>query len=498
MQINEPFLSDFFWHITFVLLFVFTIISSLIATFSKEKTFVFYALYTFFLASYIILKTPYLEVRNFLSEAVPAAYNWYSQTLFYSFYFYFFLYFLDIKSYFPKLTRAFKRILFWGIVVSSFLFVLTILLQISWIFDYYFLFLFVPLVLAMACIAIVKATKTPGFLKYYFIIGSVIYLGFAIVSLVLSFVDYDYSTSITFLSKSFYLYPILFFYVGVFVEQIMFSLGLSYRVKNINEKLIEQHERNVLINQKLNQNLEKRKSEIEKLTKKAEEERVAQLKSAYDAQINKLQLSLLHNQMNPHFIFNALNSIKVYLIENDKEKAIYYLNKFSKLIRIILESSRGEAISLSEELEIIKLYVGIEKIRLEDSIQVSFDIPYNLSLNHVKVPPLLLQPFVENAIWHGLSSLKENKKLHFKARSLDQGIQFKIIDNGIGRAASKQLNKQKSVKKNSLGLKISNERIAFFNKKEKVNYSFEIYDLKDQQNETCGTEVCFVFTNNQT
>lgn len=493
MQINEAFLSDFFWHITFVLLLVFTIISSLITVFSKEKTFFYYSLYTFFLFTYILLKTPYQELRDFFAIGINPAYNFYSQTLFYSFYFYFFLYFLDIKSFYPKLTRLFKRLLFGGIILSTLVFVLVSVMDKHDFFDYYFIFVYLPFVLSMASVAIVKATKTPGYLKYYFIIGSLIYIAFAMLSLILSFINYNYETQIIILGKAFYLYPILFFYIGVFVEQIMFSLGLSYRVKNINDKLIEQFERNKIINQKLNQNLEKRNTQIQKLTQKAEEERVAQLKSAYDSQINKLQLSLLHNQMNPHFIFNALNSIKVYLIENNKEKAIYYLNKFSKLIRKILDSSRGDVVSLEEELEMIKLYLGIEKIRFDDTINVHFNIPYEVSLSQIKIPPLLLQPFVENAIWHGLSPLNTEKKLVFKIVKVENGIQLKIIDNGVGRETSKQVYNKQKLKRNSLGLKITNERIAFFNKKENLSYQFKIFDLKDDYGNPTGTEVRFLF-----
>ncbi|GGE34533.1 histidine kinase [Psychroflexus planctonicus] len=496
MQINEAFLTDFLWHITFVLLFVFTIISGLIALFTKEKTYLFYALYTCFLLTYIFLKTPYKEIQDYFIDLFHPAYNFYSQTLFYSFYIYFFLYFLDIEDYFPSLTKKIKILLFWVISVSTVVFFIAVIADINWLFTAYFFYLYIPFNVVMGVLAIAKASKTPGYLKYFFVIGSVIYLCLAILSLILSYSDYNYQTTIVLFGSSFYLYPILFFYIGVFIEQIMFSLGLSYRVKMINERLLEQYQRNVLINKKLNDHLVKRESEIHILTAKAEEDRLAKLKSAYDSQINKLQLSLLHNQMNPHFIFNALNSIKVYLIENDKEKAIYYLNKFSKLIRRILESSRGDTVSLEEELNIINLYIDIEKIRFDDAIDVSFDIPFELGLSSIKVPPLLLQPFVENAIWHGLSSLENNKKLHFKVRKLENGIQLKIIDNGIGRKASKQNYKQKKIKKSSLGLQISNERIDFFNKREKLDYKFSILDLQDTNGNACGTEVRFNFTKN--
>lgn len=493
MQIDERFLADFLWHITFVILFVFTIISSLITVFSKEKTYLYYSLYTFFLLTYILLKIPYLEILNYFRSFIPGAYNFYSQTLFYSFYIYFFLYFLDIESYFPVLTRRLKILLFWVIIISSIVFLIAVITEDTWFFNYYYFYVYVPFNLVMGIMAIYKASKIPGNLKYYFVTGSVVYLGLAILALVLSFNDYNWKNPIFIFDRPFYLVPLVFFYVGIFVEQIAFSLGLSYRVKKINDLLQDQFEKNKLINKQLNKSLEQRNTEIIQLTKEAKEKQLAQIKSEYDSQINKLQLGLLHNQMNPHFIFNALNSIKVYLIDNDKQKAVYYLNKFSKLIRKILESSRAESVSLEEELDLIKLYVGIEQIRFDDTIHINFEIPYDIALSQIKIPPLMLQPFVENAIWHGLSTLEKEKKLCFKAKNTSRGLELSIIDNGIGRKATQMSNMQKTIKKKSLGLKINQERLDFFNKKENLNYQFKITDLKDNNNKASGTEVRFMF-----
>lgn len=491
MQVDEGFLVDFFWHITFVLLFVFNIITVLVAFFSKEKTYAYYALYTFFLLTYILLKTPYTDVRWFLEGVITPAYNFYSQTLFYSFYIFFFLYFLDIKSYFPKFTQKIKMILVGVLIVSTIFFILAVLFNDVRIFNRYYFYLYAPFNTVMGLLAVYKALKTPGYLKYFFVFGSLIYLGLAILALVLSYSDYDHKTTMVFIGKRFFIAPLLFFYVGIFIEQIVFSLGLSYRVKTINEKLQEEFQKNKLINKQLNKNVESRDLEIKKLVKKAEKHRISELKSEYQSQINKLQLSLLHNQMNPHFIFNALNSIKVYLIENNKEKAVYYLNKFSKLMRNILESSRAETVSLEEELKLVKLYIAIEQIRFDDKIHFQMDIPNEIILSNIKTPPLILQPFVENAIWHGLSPLKENRNLHLELLQTPKGIQLNIIDNGIGRKLAKQTNQLKKISKKSLGLKITEERLAVFNKKEKLNYHFKIVDINSEKNS--GTEVQFMF-----
>ncbi len=491
MKLDERFLVDFFWHINVVLLLVFTLISILIAIFSKEKTYTYYALYTFFLLSYVILKSPYLELYRYFEKVIPPAYNFYSQTLFYSFYMYFFLYFLEVKTYFPKFTKFIKITLMYVIVVSTLVFLVATISGNSKLFNTYYFYLYAPFNSVMGLMALYKASQTPGYLKYFFVSGSLVYLCLAILALVLTFNGYNYKTSIDIAQKSFYLYPILFFYLGIFIEQIVFSLGLSYRVKMINDTLQDQFQENKSINKQLSKSLENRDEEISRLLKKAEKDRMAQIKSEYESQINKLQISLLHNQMNPHFIFNALNSIKVYLIENKKEKAVYYLNKFSKLVRNILESSREETITLEEELKLLQLYIAIEQIRFENSICYTLEIPDEINLAKIKIPPLTLQPFVENAIWHGLSPLTKNKKLNITVISAPDGLLLKIKDNGVGRAKARFTNQLKKLPKTSLGLKITQERLDIFNAKEKLNYQFKILDLYGENKKELGTEVHF-------
>ncbi len=123
---------------------------------------------------------------------------------------------------------------------------------------------------------------------------------------------------------------------------------------------------------------------------------------------------MLRSQMNPHFIFNSLNSIKLYIINNEKENAVYYLNKFSKLIRKILMASKEKEITLAEELETMDLYMNIENIRFSNEINYKTNISPDIDLQAIKVPSLILQPFLENALWHGLSSKKDNKNINLE------------------------------------------------------------------------------------
>ncbi|MGS0525604.1 sensor histidine kinase [Zobellia nedashkovskayae] len=119
-----------------------------------------------------------------------------------------------------------------------------------------------------------------------------------------------------------------------------------------------------------------------------------------------LEQSMLRSQMNPHFLFNSLNSIKLYIINNEQKNAVHYLNKFSKLVRKILESSSMREIPLAEELETVDLYMNIENIRFSNEIDFKIRVDKNIDTHTVKIPSLILQPFLENAIWHGLSPKK--------------------------------------------------------------------------------------------
>ncbi|OBX23685.1 tetratricopeptide repeat protein [Bizionia algoritergicola] len=216
--------------------------------------------------------------------------------------------------------------------------------------------------------------------------------------------------------------------------------------------------------------------------------RQRQLKN--EKKILTLEQDMLRNQMNPHFIFNSLNSIKLYIINNEKENAVYYLNKFSKLIRKILIASTEKEISLQDEIENMSLYMNIENIRFSNEIDYQEYIDDHLNTSSIKVPSLILQPFLENAIWHGLSAKSQNKKLELVAKKTqDNHVSITITDNGIGRVASEKIKNEKKIKRHSVGLNITKARLENFSKTFKEDYSIEIIDLYNDDNEACGTQV---------
>lgn len=216
--------------------------------------------------------------------------------------------------------------------------------------------------------------------------------------------------------------------------------------------------------------------------------RQAQLRS--DKKLLTLEQSMLRSQMNPHFLFNSLNSIKLYIINNEKKNAVFYLNKFSKLVRKILEASSVREIPLAEELETVELYMNIENIRFSNEIQFEIIVDEGIDTHIIKIPSLILQPFLENALWHGLSSKDGDKSILLHVSKGNNGyINISITDNGVGRAVAEKLKESKVLKRKSVGIAITKERLANFSKDYQNTFDLEIEDLFDAEGNASGTKV---------
>ena len=216
--------------------------------------------------------------------------------------------------------------------------------------------------------------------------------------------------------------------------------------------------------------------------------RQTQLKS--DKKLLTLEQSMLRSQMNPHFLFNSLNSIKLYIINNEKKNAVHYLNKFSKLVRKILESSSVREIPLAEELETVELYMTIENIRFSNEINFKIMVDEGIDPHIIKIPSLILQPFLENALWHGLSSKEGEKSILLQISREKEGyIKISITDNGVGREAAEKLKENKVLKTKSVGIDITTERLVNFSKDYQNTFEIEIQDLFDKQGEASGTRI---------
>nr|WP_298994317.1 histidine kinase [uncultured Allomuricauda sp.] len=202
---------------------------------------------------------------------------------------------------------------------------------------------------------------------------------------------------------------------------------------------------------------------------------------------NLLALKSLRTQMNPHFIFNALNSVNNFIAKSDERSANRFLSEFSVLMRSVLENSEEDFISLSKELELLELYVKLEHSRFEDKFDYKIDIDPSIDIEAFKIPPMLLQPYIENAIWHGLRYKEEKGMLHIRMDSVDiDTLKIEISDDGIGRKKSAKLKTQHQKKQKSKGMGNIKRRLDILNGMHGNQIEVEVSDLKQDGS---GTKV---------
>ncbi len=215
-----------------------------------------------------------------------------------------------------------------------------------------------------------------------------------------------------------------------------------------------------------------------------------QYQSKNEKRVLTLEQQMLRSQMNPHFLFNSLNSIKLYIINNEQKNAVHYLNKFSKLVRKILEASSQKEIPLSEELGTMELYMNIENIRFSNEIDFKIEVEEGINIDNIKIPSLTLQPFLENSLWHGLSPKDGEKKIQINVKHKDKGhVTIEIMDNGIGRTMAEVNKENRVLKRKSLGISITKERLANFAKDYQNKFDVDILDLFDENGDPNGTKV---------
>ena len=214
------------------------------------------------------------------------------------------------------------------------------------------------------------------------------------------------------------------------------------------------------------------------------------IKAEYQRKMNDLELASLRSQLNPHFLFNCLSSIKSSVLQKDYSSATLYLDNFSDLMRQVLNNSREKLISLSEELKVIKLYVALEQNRYKDKFEFNVNVDDSIDPGYFMVPPLLIQPFIENSIWHGVLPKTSGKGIiSLNIYRLEGAIKIEIIDNGIGRAISQAIQSSRSPQSKSLGTTIIEQRLKTFNKLYGGESLLNIEDLFDEGGESAGTRV---------
>lgn len=412
----------------FVGAFLFIFIFSLITYFtSKRFDFLFYSLYILSLLVY--LGKSAFGIEEFINKEITLIAFWIHsvvQILINLFYVVFAKYYLNTSENYPKLNRAINSISY---VLFGFIFISTITVFSSSFDTHLIIMNLHRLVMSIFAIAafIYLFLYAKNTLAYFIIFGSLAFLAGSLIMLFT--LDKNYMIT------------------GAAIEVLLFGLGLNYKLKMANqEKILLEH-------------------------------------TAYE---NKI--SALRAQMNPHFIFNSLNSIQHLIISDKKESAIKYLNKFSLLLRNLLESSIEKNILLSEEINLLHKYLELESLRFDNAFEFSIDVHKNLDPNVVEVPILIVQPFIENALLHGLMGKKEeNKKLHVLFRKEKNNLVCEIDDNGIGREASQKLKPFLKSEKKSRGIEVTQKRLQIQNENDENNIT--IIDKVDENGEAAGTKV---------
>ncbi len=316
-------------------------------------------------------------------------------------------------------------------------------------------------------IALIQLFFSQNVLSRYIILGTIaLFLGIIYASYL--------SVSQTVVTSALMI-PSNFAESGVILEILFFSVGLGHKSRVIErektraqEELIMQLKENQKLQQQMNEQLEiqvkKRTDEVLRVNKHFEDQRIQQIQSDFQKKIIETEMAALRAQMNPHFIFNCLNSINLFILKSKPDIASDYLTRFSRLIRLVLDNSRTQLVTLSDEITSIKLYIEMEALRFANKFGYEIIVDDNIALEDTEIPPMLLQPYVENAIWHGLMQYNGDGKITLNFSLKGNTLSVSIDDNGIGRDLAQRMKSKTAMAHKSHGMVVTAERIEMINK----------------------------------
>lgn len=455
----------------------------------KDKSYLYYSLYTFLVFVYIYYKAGLffladmtVDFHRYL-DFFSSAHQWVFNTL----YLVFTKTFIDLKYHKPKWNKILNWAIYTFFIILIFFVIHSIITRQNETIKLVYAFFYIPSIALLAIITLILVYSVNNVIKYYLLIGSISYLVLATMSYYISMSTYGSTT---------------FFYSAILIENIFFALGLGAKQRKIltdkntaQKTIIKEQEINLKLKKqaksKLDSEVARITQEIVNLTEEHKEEQRKKLESEYSQKTLDLQMKALQTQMNPHFLFNSLNSLKHYIIQNKKEDAAYFLSKLSQLIRKILDNTQQQQVSLRQELDIMRLYMEVENMRLDEAIHFSTRIDIGIDSNRIKLPPLVLQPFVENSIRHGLALYKGKKQIKIKIQKLDHHLEICIEDNGIGRERA-AINRSKIlINKESLGIALTKQRLLAFSENMKYKASIRFEDMY-KKDKPIGTKVFIV------
>ena len=306
-----------------------------------------------------------------------------------------------------------------------------------------------------------------GFFKYVFYGSVTLLTGFSIFALVIwtgldSYVTRWFSVD-------------YFIIVPIAIEVLFFCMVLVYRDKLIEkekiqtqQQLVAELKKNKILQESFTHKLEE---QVKEKTKQLfdqhsvlEKEREAKLVAEFEQKFSESELKALRSQINPHFIFNVLNTIESYALQNKPEVFSDLIQKFSKLTRLVLENSMHSFVPVESDLEALRLYIQLEQMRYNQKFIVKYAVDDELTGNYL-IPPMIVQPYVENAILHGLRNLKGKDGMLTISLHLKHGyIIITVEDNGVGRTIASNHQSGNPIRRNPVGIKLTENRISIFNK----------------------------------
>jgi len=452
----------------------------------RDKTFLYYFIYAF---AAFLLSFYWLEDRiylSFLSPIMRSMFDSFLLAIVLAGYVFFVEGMLHIAEYLPGIWRLLKLLLLIVAVQAIISFIESFIIN-HFLFnsDVYYAYLQGIPFIVISTILLIATIKSGNPVKRFIVAG----LSSLIVFFFFPFWSFFFNSfhHLPHSIESIVDYGPFFFMFGITIEAVCFAFALAYRTKLITE------EKNKLQSEytaQLENDLKTRTIELQRQNELIEAQKIMQLQTEFEHKISETEMTALRAQMNPHFIFNCLNSIKLYTLENDSATASEYLTKFSQLIRLVLENSRSEKVTLEKELQTLTLYIEMEAMRFKNKVRYSIEIANDIDVSYIEIPPLLIQPYVENAIWHGLMQKKEGGLIRIDISLAAYNLlHIEISDNGVGRKLAQEYKSKSVTSKKSFGLKMTSERMQLINQVYQTNTSVEIIDETDEENNACGTKV---------
>ena len=449
---------------------------------SKDPPLLYYAFYVgccFMLAIAHIDKRfglgwiyPYLDKSKF-PLSIPLAF---------AFYLLFIIKLLGVKTRYPQLKPVLDTLFILLLAQQGIALIEFFIKKPVFGSNFYYTYMLVPSALSLL-VVLVLIIHSGSPIKKYLLAGS---LSLIIITLVPTLVNF-HLFDLSYIQNLFLNYLLFWSFLGLTIECFCFALALAYR-----SRLVEVQNQTLQENYtiQLKQELAARTKDIENKNAELEAQHIRQVELAFEQKLAETEMTALRSQMNPHFIFNCLNSIKFFAAQNNGVLASEYLTKFSRLIRRVLENSRSPKVTLQNELEALDLYLEMEVMRFNQKLSYEIKVSDGLEPEFVEIPPLLIQPYVENAVWHGLMHKKEGGKVTVYIEQAEiHLLRVTITDNGVGRTNAALLKSKSATHHKSFGMKVTSERIQLINQLYQSHTHVDVNDLVNDQGQACGTEV---------